>query len=67
MAVLASVTKQAHSLPFPVYEIGPEVRIPLNHLDVFIAEDFCQRIEIPAFHHEVTGERVAQVVKAEIK
>jgi hypothetical protein len=46
---------------------GRQVGVPLRHLNIFVAENLRQRVEIPTTHHVTAGERMAEIVKAEIQ
>ena len=43
-----------------------EFRVALGHLDVGVAQDFCEFVQVPAVHHVPRGKRVPQIVKSEI-
>lgn len=42
--------------------IGREVRIAHGHLDVAVAQDALQSDDVPALHHVMAGEGVAEDV-----
>ncbi len=42
------------------------MRIPLRHGDGLVAEDLFKNVEIASRHHELAGERMAQIMKVQV-